>query len=139
MTNLAGLMGQVAISYYPFQSVLAISTNTEKVLWIDYRIETNTFFTNLNMEISPMWNISRTELVNYYLGPGISFNPAYMEDQNSIINGYFADLGIRIKPLKTDRRWQLVLELSPYLNREGNGGNLRSKTGISYNLARNKQ
>lgn len=61
---------QIAITYVPFQSFLGISTNTDKLLWLDYKIETNTFASNLNMELSPKINFMRKENVNYYFGAG---------------------------------------------------------------------
>jgi hypothetical protein len=131
---------QVAISYYPFQtSQLAVSTNTEKRFWADYRLETNTFFSNLNMELSPMWNFKRTTLVNYYLGPGILFNPVLAAADLPVISGYFLDLGARFKPFEKYRNLQLIFEISPYTNREFFGGNLRTRLGVAYNFGKKEQ
>jgi hypothetical protein len=127
---------QVSVSYFPIQSVLAISSNTERLVWADYKVETNTFFSNLNMELSPKINFRRTPAVNYYSGAGISFNPAYQASDLPIVNGYFLDLGVRIKPIRQYRNLQLVFEVSPYLNKEFNGGSLRTRLGISYNFTR---
>ena len=130
---------QIAISYYPFQSQLSVSTNTEKFFWADYRIETNTFISNINMELSPMFNIKRTTFANYYIGPGINFNPAYAKTDLSVMNGYFIDFGVRAKPFQKYTGIQVLFEISPYVNTKFSGGNLRTRLGIAYNFNRSKK
>ncbi|HEY5123305.1 MAG TPA: hypothetical protein VIK14_06165 [Ignavibacteria bacterium] len=132
----SALYSQVAVSYYPFQSILSVSSNTEKLFWVDYKIETNTFILNLNMELSPKFNLKRSERVNYYVGPGISFNFTNATADLPLTNGYFIDTGVRIKPIKKYKNIQLVFEISPYINSEFSGGNLRTRLGISYNFNR---
>jgi hypothetical protein len=128
------LFSQVAISYFPFQSILSISTNTEKLLFIDYKIETNNFFSNLNMEFSPKINLKRTEWINYYIGMGLSFNPSNLKADLTITNGYFIDFGIRAKPFVKIRNLQIVFEISPYINKEFKSGNLRTRIGLAWNF-----
>lgn len=132
----SALYSQVAVSYYPFQSILSVSSNTEKLFWVDYKVETNTFILNLNMELSPKFNLKRRERVNYYVGPGISFNLTNATADLPLINGYFIDIGVRIKPINKYKNIQLVFEISPYINNEFSGGNLRTRLGISYNFNR---
>lgn len=127
---------QVAVGYFPFQSVLAVSTNTEKMLWLDYKLETNSFVSNLNMELSPKWNFKRRESVNYYVGAGIAFNPLYAFSDLPVVNGGFLDFGARIKPLKQLKNLQVVFELSPYVNADFAGGNIRSKLGLAWNFSK---
>ena len=136
--NASVLYSQVAVSYYPFQSILSVSSNTEKICWVDYKVETNTFISNLNMELSPKWNLKKGEWVNYYVGPGICFNPSNISADLPLTNGYFIDAGVRIKPINTYRNVQLVFEISPYINQEFGGGNLRTRLGISYNFTGEK-
>ena len=59
----------------PIQSILSVSTHTDKRLFADFKIETNNFISNLNMEFSPKFNLRRLEKANYYTGIGISMNP----------------------------------------------------------------
>jgi len=125
---------QIALGYHPFQSVLSVSSNTEKSLWLDYKLETNSFLSNLNMEFSPKYNVRMSERVNYYIGVGISINPLNSASDLPVTNGYFFDCGARIKPLSEDRNVQLIFELSPYVNREFSGGSLRTRLGIGYNF-----
>lgn len=129
---------QIAITYVPFQSVLGISTNTDKLLWLDYKLETNTFVSNLNMEISPKINFKRTEFVNYYFGAGISFNPVYLSSELSVRNGYFIDFGARTKPFPNYKSIQILFELSPYINYQFGSGNIRTRLGVCYNFTKAK-
>jgi hypothetical protein len=133
---LTKVQAQVAVSYFPFQSMLGVSSNTENRAWADLKIETNTFFSNLNMELSPKVNFRRTQWVNYYLGPGITFNPVNAAADLPILNGYFIDFGARIKPFEKVRNFQVVFEISPYLNKELFGGNLRTRLGIAWNFGK---
>jgi hypothetical protein len=127
------IKAQVAIGYYPFQSILSVSTSTEKAVWADFRIETNTFFSNMNMELAPMWNLKRTDWVNYYVGFGTSFNPANTFQALPFVNGYAVYFGSRIKPMQKYKNVQLLFEISPYINQEFSSGNLRTLFGLAYN------
>lgn len=127
------LKAQVSVGYYPFQSILSVTTNTEKVIWADFRVETNTFFSNINMEVSPMWNFKRTDWVNYYTGVGVNFNPVNVFQDLPFINGYTLDFGARIKPIQKYKNIQLLFEISPYINQEFTSGNIRTLLGVAYN------
>lgn len=130
------IFAQVAISYFPSQSILSVSTNTDKRLFGDFKMETNNFISNFNMEFSPKFNFKRLEKVNYYAGIGISINPISSFANLPITNGYFIDFGMRAKPFEKLNSLQVVFEISPYVNREINGGNLRTRIGIAWNFTR---
>lgn len=130
------IFAQVAISYFPFQSILSVSTNTDKRLFGDFKMETNNFISNFNIEFSPKFNFKRMEKVNYYSGIGISINPINSLENLPITNGYFIDFGMRAKPFEKLNSLQVVFEISPYVNREINGGNLRTRIGIAWNFTR---
>lgn len=129
---------QVAVSYFPFQSTFSVASNTEFLVWADCKLETNTAYTNLSMEFSPKVNFRRGEIANYYVGAGVNFDPTFAYNETPFTNGFFADLGTRIKPFAKARNIQLVLELSPYVNKAWSGGNLRSRLGLAWNFARSK-
>jgi hypothetical protein len=131
---------QIAVSYYPFHpSQLSFCSNPEKLLWADLRLETNTFLSNLNIELSPMINFKRTEKANFYGGAGISFNPSMMVVDQPYFNGYFIDLGARIKPFREFRQVHVIFEISPYCNSSLSGGNLRARLGLGYNFIRKQK
>jgi hypothetical protein len=128
------LHAQIAISYFPFQSILSISTNTEKRLFADLKLETNNFVSNLNIELSPKVNFKSLERAYYYVGPGISINPANSYSDLPITNGYFIDFGVRAIPVKTLSNFQVVFEISPYINKDLDGGNIRTRLGFAWNF-----
>jgi hypothetical protein len=128
------LFGQIAVSYYPFQSIISISTDTDKLIFADFKLETNNFISNFNMEFSPKVNFKIQENINYYTGPGISINPVNSFADLPVINGYFIDIGLRAKPFKNYYNLQIVFELSPYINVNFNGGNLRTRLGLAWNF-----
>ena len=138
-TNAKILSAQIAISYFPFQSIFSVATNTEKHFFLDSKVETNGFISNLNMEFSPKFNFIRKESVNYYAGTGLSINPANLFANLPITNGYFVDLGVRAKPWKTVHQFQVVFEISPYVNTEFRSGNLRTRLGIGWNFEKRKR
>jgi hypothetical protein len=130
---------QVVVSYFPIQSTLSVASNTDKLLWGDFKMETNTLFSNINMELSPKVNFRRREVVCYYLGAGINFDPTYKYKNTPFVNGFFADFGARIKPFAQCRNLQLVFEVSPYVNKEMIGGNLRSRIGVAWAFTKKLQ
>lgn len=134
--NLFNITGkaQIAVTYIPFQSIFGISSNVEKLMWVDYKIETNNFASSLDMEISQKINFKRKDMVNYYIGPGFSSNPAYCFVDLPFINGYFIEFGTRIKPIAKFKNIQLMFELSPYITNKFNNGYLRTRLGFSYNF-----
>jgi hypothetical protein len=134
LTTQKQLNAQVAISYFPFQSILSISTNTEKRLFADFKVETNNFISNLNIELSPKVNFKRLEYANYYTGIGISINPTNSYSDLPITNGYFIDFGIRAIPIKTLSNFQVVFEISPYINKDFDGGTIRTRLGFAWNF-----
>lgn len=132
LTAFKHVNAQLSIGYFPFQSIVSITTNTEKKLWLDYKVETNTFFTNMNMELSAKYNFKKNKQFNLYVAPGFVFNFANPSTGSPLASGYFIDFGSRIKPLEKNNHVQLIFELSPYVNYEFKSGNLRSRLGIAY-------
>lgn len=127
---------QVTVSYFPFQSVLGVSSSTERRLWVGLNAQTNTFISNVNLEIQGMVNLKRGDWVNYYVGLGANANPASALNGLPLMNGYTLTAGARIKPLVNYRNVQVVFELAPYTNAHFDGGYLRTMLGLAYNFRR---
>lgn len=127
---------QVAVTYFPFQSVLGVSSDTERRVWAGLNAETNTFISNVNLEPQLMTNVKRGAVANYYAGLGINTNPFAAVNELPLINGYSLTAGVRIKPLPAHRNVQVVFELAPYTNRLLDGGYLRTMLGVAYNFRR---
>ncbi|MCC2546401.1 hypothetical protein LJY25_08085 [Hymenobacter sp. BT175] len=128
---------QVAVTYFPFQSVLGVSSDTERRVWGGLNLETNTFISNVNVEVQGVVNVKRGSWVNYYTGLGLNTNPLYAVNELPLVNGYSLTFGTRIKPLPNHRNLQVVFELAPYANRYLDGGYLRTMLGLAYNFRRN--
>tara|TARA_R110000868_G_scaffold206294_1_gene455070 strand:+ start:63 stop:515 length:453 start_codon:yes stop_codon:yes gene_type:complete len=135
---LNGLKAQVALSYYPFQSIVALSSDSEKTLWLDGRLESNTFLSNVNMEVNAMVNFRKRDYYNVYSGLGFNFNPFYAAEDLTFTNGYLLHFGLRFKPWQKHPNFQVAFEISPYLNSNFDGGTLRSLLGLSYNFNSNR-
>src|SRR5690606_35839969 len=79
-----------SIGYLPVnRSMLQATTNPEKFLFGDIRLQTNSFISNSNIEIAPFLNIRKRETVNIYWGIGVSINPFNAYSNSSLLNGYF--------------------------------------------------
>ncbi len=125
---------QIGVSYFPIQSIVALNSDSEKMLWADLRMETNTFIANINFELNGFYNFKRKDNINYYIGLGINVNPFYSLEGLSATNGYLIPVGCRIKPFPRIRNVQLAFEISPYLNPDFEGGQIRSLLGLAYNF-----
>lgn len=130
---------QISLGYYPFQSEISITTNSERLIWGDCRFATNTFYGNITTEPVLMVNVKRTELANFYGGIGMNLNFFNSASDISIINGYNLHLGTRAKPIKNLSNLQIIFEISPYMNRNFDGGILRTRIGLAYLFAKKKK
>lgn len=125
---------QVALSYYPFESVLGLSTDVEKALWADLRLDLNTFIGVMNSEAQLMWNWRQGDWVNYYSGLGINFKPFYAAADLAFLNAYILSTGARIKPWQAQPNFQIIFELSPYFYESWDGAIVRANLGVAYNF-----
>ncbi|MCT4624816.1 MAG: hypothetical protein N4A46_14440 [Schleiferiaceae bacterium] len=130
------IKAQIAVAYYPFNNVFSISSNTQNVIWGDLRLETNTFFGNVTIEPHLMWNYKRTDWVNYYAGLGVSISPFQTDQDIDLLNGYSIDFGVRVKPIEKHRNFQVLFELSPFINKDFDGGLFRALLGVGYNFGK---
>jgi hypothetical protein len=126
--------GQASLSYYPFSSIVGISSNPDKIAWADLRIQTNTFLSNTNMEFCPMLNFKRDSVKKCYVGAGVNFNVIYGLVNDRYINGYSVTVGSRISPFHKVRNLSFIIELSPYINAEFSGATLRTNLGIGWHF-----
>lgn len=125
---------QITLNYFPFNDIVSINSNPYTRVFIDYKVQTNSFFTNMNMEFSPKFNFKRKEKYNIYSGIGVQFNLTNLYLKTPLQNGYFVDFGCRLMPFEKIQRLNFIFEISPYINKDINGGNLRSRLGLSIKL-----
>ncbi len=129
---------QLSIGYFPFNNTFSITSNPERLIIIDGRIETNTFFGNINPEIFGIINIKRSDLFNIY--SGLSCKTIIIDGFNDedFIGGYAISLGSRFKPFEKFDNVHFLFELSPYFNKEFKSGILRAYIGISYKFKKHE-
>ncbi|WP_439555212.1 hypothetical protein [Dyadobacter sp.] len=137
------LKAQASVGYYPWSSLLSVSTNSKKAIWLDTRFQTNSLFSSLSVDLLPMINLKRGEVVQWYIGGGLRLNPLYrIADANAdliTIDGYSLNVGVRISPLPQNRNIQLALELNPYVKDEFDSGVLKSHFGLVYVFGKKKK
>lgn len=125
-----------SIVYYPFNSLLGVSTNSDKKLWLDAKFQTNSFFSSLSTDISPQINLNKNPKAIFYTGAGLKFNYLNVFLGNKVLDGYFANFGFRGSPFEKLPKVQIVFEVSPFVSRSADGGIFRSHLGLGYNFSR---
>lgn len=137
------IFAQASVGYYPWSNLLSISTNPKRAVWLDTRFQTNSLFSSLSVDILPMVNLKRGEVVQWYIGGGLRLNPLYrIADANAdiiTIDGYSLNVGVRIAPIPQNRNIQLALELNPYVKNEFASGVLKSHFGLVYLFSKKKK
>ncbi|WP_064197527.1 MULTISPECIES: hypothetical protein [Emticicia] len=132
-----------AFTYYPFNSVFSIATNPSKAVWADFRFQMNSYFSSLSTEVSPMFNLNKSERAKFYIGAGVKANflNALNPDasKQSPLEGYCLNAGVRTSPVQKLPRLQVVFELSPYANKNFDLGVFRANLGLGYVLGKKKQ
>lgn len=143
ISNLNELRAQASVGYYPWSNLLSVTTSTQKAIWLDTRLQTNSLFSSLSLDILPMINLKRGEVVQWYIGGGIRVNPLYRiadSDADLItVDGYSINFGARIAPLPQNRRIQLAIELNPYIKDKLDSGVLKSHFGVVYVFGKDKK
>ncbi len=123
--------GQASVAYYPFNSVVSVSTNADRAFWLDARVQTNTAFGSLSTTLCPLINVVRRENINYYTGLGIRFNALNGLDNRDVLEGYSLHVGIRAKvPFVPNLR--VAFEIAPYSRKDFRYGVLQSYLGLAY-------
>lgn len=123
-----------SVGYYPWNGLVSVSTNPNKSVWCDFRLQTNTLFGSLSTEILPMVNVKRTEYFQLYIGGGVRFNfiGVLANQTNNVVEGYSLNIGTRIAPFKAVPNVSVAFELAPYVVRKFDSGILKSNFGIVY-------
>ncbi len=124
-----------SVAYYPFNSIFAISTNPERPAWVDFRFQTNSFFSSLSTEFAPAYNLNNNPKGRYYLGAGLRLNFLAAAANARIMEGYFVSAGIRSAPIEKIPQLQFAFELSPFAAADFKTGIFRSRLGVAYNFS----
>ncbi len=125
-----------SVVYYPFNSILGLSTNPSKAIWLDVKFQTNSYFSSLSTDISPEINLKKTPKSITYMGAGVKINYLNAIENNNILEGYFMNFGVRLMPFEKYKKVQIAFEVSPYAGRKLDIGVFRTNFGIGYNFSR---
>jgi len=142
------LFAQTTVNYFPWQSLLGITKQFKYNIALDYKIETNSFFNNMNMEVgvrrtkvfikkidhADYLEVWKQATLNY--GLGIAFNPTNPFANINIVNGYYLDLGARWDFEISKNVFYFILDCSPYVNKAFTNGNLRTRLGLGYRISK---
>ncbi len=127
---------QGSAAYYPWNGLLAFSTNPKKAIWLDTRVQTNSLFSSLSVDFLPLVNLKRGDVAQWYLGGGLRVNPLYrIADPKAkllTVDGYSINFGVRVSPFFQNRQIQIALELNPYIADGFSSGVLKSHFGVVY-------
>ncbi len=127
----ASAFGQASVAYYPFNNVISVSTNPNRALWLDARLQTNTPFGSLATTLCPLVNVARKAQYNVYTGLGVRFNALNSLDNRDIFEGYSLHVGVRVQvPFVPGLR--AAVELAPYSRRDFKIGSFQSLLGVAY-------
>ena len=121
---------RASVAYYPFSSLFAVSTNPNRLVWVDGRLQTNTIFGLLSTTFCPMVNVSRTERTNYYVGAGVKITAINALNNDRILDGYSLHAGVRTAPAPSLPNLRVAFELSPYAGYNFKSGNFYSYLGV---------
>lgn len=125
-------LGQASVAYYPFNSLFSVSTNPNRQLWLDTRIQTNTLFGSLSTTLAPMVSVSRQKSAAYYAGVGIRFNALNTLVSERVMEGYSLHAGVRVAPVSSLPNLRVAFEISPFSRYNFKSGILYSYLGIVY-------
>ncbi|MEZ0540979.1 hypothetical protein [Fibrella arboris] len=127
---------QASVGYYPFNSfgLFTVSTNPEKLVWLDGRLQTNSLFEQLSTTFCPMVNVRRTERVNYYVGPGIQINALNAVNGDKVLEGYSLHVGVRAAPVASLPNLRVAFELSPSARSNFKSGVFYSYLGLIWHF-----
>lgn len=126
-------LGQASVAYYPFRDVLSVSSNPNRPVWIDARLQTNTLFGSLSTTVVPMLTIRQRPASLWYVGLGLRFNALNGINNQDIVEGYSAHIGVRVNPIPMLLpNVRIAFELTPYSAKDFKSGILYSYFGVAY-------
>ncbi len=130
---------QATVTYYPFNSVFSVSSNAQRAVFVDCRIQMNSVLSSLNTEFAPMFRVSKQANSFYYIGAGVNTSiVGELTGEEDLLKGYFLSAGLRVSPFEKFRNVAVAFETSPYANKNFKSGVFRAWLGVSYQFKKKK-
>jgi hypothetical protein len=127
-----------SVSYYPFASELAISSNPTQAAWAEVRIQMNSATSALTTEFGPMLTVKKTKTTAFYIGGGANIGwMSNVINNSSLLKGYYGSAGFRAFPFEKLPQVGLNFEFTPYTDSKVQTGLLRAWIGLSYHFGKN--
>ena len=127
------------ISYYPFNSQLAISSNPTKKIFVEARMQMNSATSAITTETGPMITFHKSANALYYFGGGLNIGWASnVLNNSSIVKGYYGSVGVRAFPFEKMPKLGLNFEVTPFTDTKIETGLMRAWLGLSYHFGTNK-
>ncbi len=127
-----------SVSYYPFASELAISSNPTQAAWAEVRIQMNSATSALTTEFGPMLTVKKTKTTAFYIGGGANIGwMSNVINNSSMLKGYYGSAGFRAFPFEKLPQVGLNFEFTPYTDSNVQTGLLRAWIGLSYHFGKN--
>lgn len=128
-----------SISYYPFNSQLAISSNPTNVAWAEMRMQMNSATSALTSELGPMVTVYKSKDALFYMGGGVNIGwMSNVFNQSSLLKGYYGSAGVRAYPFSSMPKLGINFEFTPYTDSKVKTGLLRAWLGVNYHFGKNK-
>jgi hypothetical protein len=127
-----------SVSYYPFASQLAISSNPTQAAWAEMRVQMNSATSALTTEFGPMLTVKKTKTTAFYIGGGANIGwMSNVINNTSMLKGYYGSAGFRSYPFEKLPQVGLNFEFTPYTDSKVQTGLLRAWLGLSYHFGKN--
>ena len=128
-----------SVSYYPFNSQLAVSSNPTNMAWAEVRMQMNSATSAITSEFGPMLTVYKTKDAVFYTGGGVNIGwMSNVFNQSSLLKGYYGSLGVRAYPFTSLPHLGLNFEFTPYTDSKVQTGLLRAWLGVNYHFGKNK-
>jgi hypothetical protein len=127
------------VSYYPFNSQFAISSNPTNVLFVEGRMQMNSATSAITTEMGPMITFYKKSNALYYFGGGVNIGwAANLLNNTSILKGYYGSIGVRAFPFEKLPKMGINFEITPFTDTKVETGLVRAWLGLSYHFGKNK-
>ena len=127
-----------SISYYPFNSQLAVSSNPPNTAWAEVRMQMNSATSAITSEFGPMLTVYKTKDAVFYTGGGVNIGwMSNVFNQSSLLKGYYGSFGVRAYPFTSVPHLGLNFEFTPYTDSKVQTGLLRAWLGVNYHFGKN--